>query len=316
MSTNRIGSGNGLFQQLLQVAKVGTQVAAQVTPQPAARQMLNLASSGFEVAQRALVNLGGNTPQQPSNWTVRVTPFEGHPGFLRAGPSANASQQAQLPVGTELEVLQVQGQWYQVRTPDGQTGWLVGSRTEHVRGTARGAPYVHADGRDGSRTTGLAHATHMIGGGEGYVDEQKKVTYCLGFVNDCYYLSGVPLRCEEMSNPGKFGYAGTANGAFLALQDNGKIRTSQPTDRLEPGAIVFFAPTTANGMAGHVCIATGEMAPPPDNSPMLITSGFLNSPKVKRMSLLEMQRESGAYLGYTTPEIAFTPGTYGGGSAQ
>jgi len=34
------------------------------------------------------------------------------------------------------------------------------------------------------------------------------------------------------------------------------------------------------------------------------------------MSLLEMQRESGAYLGYTTPEIAFTPGTYGGGSAQ
>jgi len=315
MSSNRIGGGTGLPQQLPRAARGETRAAAQVSPQPA-RQVLHRAAGGFEAARSSLVDLRGGTspqPPQPSSWTVRVTPHDGDAGILRANPSAKASAEAQLPVGTELEVLSVQGQWYQVETPDGQTGWIVGSRTEYVSGTARGAPYVLPDGRDGSSASSLAHAQGMLGGGEGYVNQELRQTYCLAFVNDCFYNSGAPGRCLEMSNPGAYGYAGTANGAFLALQDNGKIRTSEPTDRLEPGAIVFFAPSADNGQAGHVCIATGELAP--DGSPLLITSGFLNSPKVKTMSLLEMQEASGTYLGYTTPEIAFAAGTYGGATA-
>ncbi len=268
-----------------------------------------LAKSGIDpaLASMMVADEGDETP-----WMVSVTAFENHPGYMRASNSSASDVVQELPVGTEVEVLETQGDWYHVRTADGQEGWIVASRTEYVSGTATGEPFVLPDGRDGSAASGAAHAESLIGG-TGYVDQKAGITYCLGFVNDSFYISGVPARCPEMYNPGAYGYAATAFGAYSALNDNDKILTSNPTDALPEGSIVFFDQSDANGMAGHVAIATGELAP--DGSPMLITSGFLNSPETKYMSLLELQEDSGTYLGYTTPELAFTSGTYGGGSA-
>lgn len=85
------------------------------------------------------------------------------------------------------------------------------------------------------------------------------------------------------------------------------------TSPLPEGAMLYFGPTGKNAHAGHVAIATGVMAP--DGTPLLITTTWNNGP-VRMMSLAEMEAATGPYLGSTTPEGAFQPGRWGGGSAE
>ena len=121
---------------------------------------------------------------------------------------------------------------------------------------------------------------------------------------------------------------GSAYGAWLALGNESEAHPDRPplyteatvgadgkpvlTEPLEEGTILFFGPSTANGNAGHVCIATGVMAP--DGTPLVVTSGWPGSQGVKVMSLAEMQAATGTYLGYTTPEQGFQSGRWGGGA--
>lgn len=220
-----------------------------------------------------------------------------------------------LPVGTELEVTgsrYVDGAkglelWYEVETANGETGFVKAGRFETQSGVATFPPYVLSDGRDGSSPSAEVHAFDLVGAGTEYGNPSDgSGSKCLGFVNDCFGITQAPDRCPELSNPAP--YESSAWGAFQKLQDNGHIMTAKP---IPDGAIVFFERTEHNGQDGHVAIVTGDIAP--DGSPYVLTSGWESSPEVKRMSLKELEAATGAVVGYTTPEEAFTPGTYGGG---
>ncbi|NVJ05034.1 SH3 domain-containing protein [Myxococcus sp. AM001] len=265
-------------------------------------------------------------PTESAPWRVRVTPPSSSlspttPLNLRSSPNAAADAGnivTAVSVGTELEVTgsrYVNGDrglelWFEVETADGETGFVKAGRFETLSGVASFPPYVLSDGRDGSTRSAKAHASSLVGAGTEYgAPSDGSDSKCLGFVNDCFGITQAPDRCPEMSNPAP--YEGSAWGAFQKLQENGHIMTARP---IPDGAIVFFERTEDNGQNGHVAIVTGDIAP--DGSPYVLTSGWENSPEVKRMSLTELEAATGAVVGYTTPEEAFTNGTYGGGREQ
>jgi hypothetical protein len=172
--------------------------------------------------------------------------------------------------------------------------------------------------RDGSPQTTIDWARYQWNsGGQNYDDQ------CLDF---CLNATGVGQhseRCLELYNPGRFGFGPNADGeytahhAFQALQSTGKILpadgNADPTQELPQGALVFFEATDKNKGAGHVCIATGRMAA--DGTPEVITSGFPpDHSGVHYSSVGQLEEQSGDYLGYTTPETAFAPGTYNAGT--
>ncbi len=55
----------------------------------------------------------------PSRMSVQV-----RDGLIRATPSALGSVLVSVPYGTQLETLQQKGDWIQVKSPQGQTGWM------------------------------------------------------------------------------------------------------------------------------------------------------------------------------------------------
>ncbi|MFP2961145.1 hypothetical protein ACLEPN_25890 [Myxococcus sp. 1LA] len=325
--------------------------ARKTEPPPAAPAVSSSRSqrtdlSSFEVAKKDLLQLQGATlrwegpttgtatrvndevtspPTESAPWTVRVTSPSSASNLSPTTPlnlrsstdtSANANNiVTALPLGTELEVtgsLYVDGAkglelWFEVETANGETGFVKAGRFEPVSGVATFHPYVLDDGRDGSARSAKAHASSLVGKGTGYGDPPgDDGPKCLGFVNDCFGITQAMDRCPEMSNPAP--YDGNAWGAFKKLQDNGHIMTARP---IPDGAIVFFERSELNGQDGHVAIVTGEIAP--DGSPYVLTSGWESSPQVQKMSLNDLEKATGAVVGYTTPEEAFTPGTYGGG---
>ncbi len=165
--------------------------------------------------------------------------------------------------------------------------------------------------RNGTTTTALDWARLQAHNGNTGYDN-----YCLQFCQNAFGIHSTPARCPELSNAGG---QGNAIGAFNALQQNGKIRpesgTPDRTQPLEAGSIVFFGATDKNGQDGHVCIATGRMAP--DGTPEVITSGFPpDHSGVHYSSIGNLEQQSGPYLGYTTPEIAFDASTLPQDTAQ
>ncbi|MBN1203796.1 MAG: hypothetical protein JXB05_02585 [Myxococcaceae bacterium] len=157
--------------------------------------------------------------------------------------------------------------------------------------------------RDGSAATALDWARFQENASNPSYDN-----WCLDFCINAYNLQNNDL-CPEMTNPGAVGpYGDSAWGAFQALRHNGKTRpesgTPDPTQPLEAGTLVFFGPTDKNQNDGHVCIATGRMAP--DGTPEVITSGFPpDDSGVHYSSVGNLEQLSGPYVGYTTPELAF-----------
>ncbi|WP_257457538.1 hypothetical protein [Archangium lipolyticum] len=156
--------------------------------------------------------------------------------------------------------------------------------------------------RDGGPATALAWANEQMGN-TGYDDA------CLNFVIRAYAIHQTAARAPEIN------YAsGTNNaiGAFNGLQREDKIRTASPETPLDAGAIVFFDATEDNDDDGHICIATGRMAA--DGTPEVITSGYEGAPGVHLSSIGQLIEDSGPYLGYTTPELAFAEGMWPGPS--
>jgi hypothetical protein len=156
-----------------------------------------------------------------------------------------------------------------------------------------------AAARDTTAATALDWARFMENASNAGYDN-----WCLDFCINAYNLHNNRTLCPEMTGNAE----GNAAGAFQALQENGKIRpesgTPDRTEQLEPGAMVFFGATGKNGGDGHICIATGRMAP--DGTPEVITSGFPpDNSGVHYSSVGNLEQLSGPYLGYTTPEIAF-----------
>nr|WP_241254457.1 SH3 domain-containing protein [Brevibacillus sp. SYP-B805] len=94
-----------------------TGTGSTVTPTPAP-------PSGQEQSEPA-----GSAPQQarPADSSSRTTATVSGSGVnLRSQPTTQSERLATLALGTSLEVLQKQGDWYQVKTPDGKVGWIAG----------------------------------------------------------------------------------------------------------------------------------------------------------------------------------------------
>lgn len=158
--------------------------------------------------------------------------------------------------------------------------------------------------RNGTASTALDWARLQAHNGNAGYDN-----LCLQFCQNAFGIHSTPARCPELSHAGG---QGNALGAFNALQESGKIRpesgTPDRTRPLEAGSLVFFGATQKNGQDGHVCIATGRMAP--DGTPEVMTSGFPpDHSGVHYSSIGNLEQQSGPYVGYTTPEIAFDAAT-------
>lgn len=79
------------------------------------------------------------TPRLDAASAVRVTPalraiLQDPDGFsnLRAAPGTRSAIITRLPQGQSLERLREEDGWWLVRTPEGQTGWVHGSRLKGV----------------------------------------------------------------------------------------------------------------------------------------------------------------------------------------
>jgi len=251
-------------------------------------------------------------------WMVTVTPHSAGRAILRSSPEtigygpsdAGYNGIMLLDSGTPLTVLATNQDmsFYQVSTADGQEGWIGSGRTEYLSGMCLGHPFIDRwDGRNGGPLNALAHARGIMNG------EDKGSSYanrCLRFVNDCYNITGVPTRCPLMYNPGRCRQPDSALGAYRALQICNKIRPI--TSPLPAGAIVFWGPSDDNLQFGHVALVL-------EDGIQVITSGFVTKAGVKtnveiKESVAAVASWTGApAFGYTTPEIAFTPGSWGAG---
>jgi hypothetical protein len=250
--------------------------------------------------------------------------------------AGNPPKQVVIPVGTVLRVLGVDpsGPWYQIATdadPPQPQGYIMQSHAKYLDGTPTEIAITAADGRDGTPATAIAHAQGLIGGGSGYND------LCLGFVKTCYGINLVPDRCPPMN-------AASAILAYHELSNKGLIvnpyqvglhgpYSSEP-GQLPAGAIVFFDVAiyrkgkkipAANSPNGHVALVA-------DDQGNVISSGAPSGPHtvVWKGSLADVGDWTQVskdhpthvsvspigypenYLGYTMPDIAFTPGTWAG----
>lgn len=106
-------------------------VVARPEPEPAVAPVPPLALP-TPPAPREPAPTDGPQPDRAEAWTHQVTGTAADPAApylaLRQGPSAGATEVAELPDGTHLRSLSRQGRWVQVRVTDGahegQTGWV------------------------------------------------------------------------------------------------------------------------------------------------------------------------------------------------
>lgn len=79
----------------------------------------------------------GTQPVQPDSQPASPSPVADKPAVqkatvntdglnLRSESNTSSAVLATLPIGTSLTVLEKQGDWYRVNTPDGKTGWVAG----------------------------------------------------------------------------------------------------------------------------------------------------------------------------------------------
>jgi hypothetical protein len=160
---------------------------------------------------------------------------------------------------------------------------------------------------------------------------------CLRFMLDCFGI--FPERCPQMTNPSLYrpdmtqkasdenaSYPISAWGAYNALNDAGKILTAP----LPPpaGSMVFWGQSTANGNYGHVAItsddkgnvissgAPGKVRPADpakgedDKKWEYHLAGLHDDVWPGTLADVTSWTEVGM-VGYTTPALAFLPGTWG-----
>lgn len=107
--------------------------------------------------------------------------------------------------------------------------------------------------------------------------------YCLAFVATCFGRNAPDLSSTSAIN--------AANAAAA----NGTLQTDRDYQRWPPGTVVFFEATDANGQDGHVAIFTGKYTE--DGEPIIRTTGWKNHDGITEMTLSELERISGPYLG-------------------
>ena len=66
-------------------------------------------------------------PEQPETqgWEAVVRAGSGSSVNLRSGPSITAARLSRIPLDTAVRVLKENGEWAQIRTPDGRTGYMM-----------------------------------------------------------------------------------------------------------------------------------------------------------------------------------------------
>jgi hypothetical protein len=282
-------------------------------------------------------------------WTIEVTANPHGAAAIRSAVDSGGTTVEWVEAGTRMEVLAMrwghhptelkkEDYWYQVKY-DGMPGnfaelWIYGARVKHVGGACfREPPFVTDDDRDGSPETAIAYAERVRSGeseGRGYA------SMCLRFVNDCYGVTEAKSRCLLMYNPGTCNYTGDAKGAYAALALCCKIvQGPVPAGDAGIGAIVFFAESEKNGFFGHVAIVyndagevitSQELVYKRDAENKIVTETKTDAngntsevavvdygKPVTIMTSVDAVAEwtGGDYLGYTTAEIAFAPGTWG-----
>jgi N-acetylmuramoyl-L-alanine amidase len=71
-------------------------------------------------------NAGAPSSGQPKSPAKRTATVQTDGLNLRGQPSTNSPVLGTLKLGTTLTILEQQGDWYRVQTPDGKTGWVAG----------------------------------------------------------------------------------------------------------------------------------------------------------------------------------------------
>ncbi len=109
---------------------------------------------------------------------------------LRSAPSTSGDVVGSLVQGTELTILEEQGEWYNVRLADGQTGWVSAKYVEVLSGLPVETPQKSKEGSSSgpARTAVTAHAEKEDGGGGSVLGAVVKWGCLLG-AGVCAYLS-------------------------------------------------------------------------------------------------------------------------------
>jgi cell wall-associated NlpC family hydrolase len=168
---------------------------------------------------------------------------------LRSGPGTDFSILSSLKDSTVLEVLQLRGNWYNVRAPLGETGWVT---AENV--PLDWIPDVYVRSSSAGGTTSLTPATptgqpedavriaqQYIGARYVWGGSDPRGFDCSGFVWYVYQQLGANLP---------------AGAAQQFSREYGAYISS--IDQLAPGDLVFFERTTEEPGVTHVGIYAGD----------------------------------------------------------
>lgn len=187
----------------------------------------------------------GGSVASPGQATATVTATTLN---LRGQPSTQAELLGTLPHGTSLAVLQKQGDWYQVKTPSGQTGWVAGWLVEVNEQIQPGESVVTILNPDTNVRSGPGTSHEIIGrvqAGERYAVVKQEEDWfqirladgSLGYVAGWLVnATGIPNVVKGSGLTGKVivvdaGHGGEDNGAtgssFSTLEKTVNLQVAQ-----------------------------------------------------------------------------------------
>lgn len=240
--------------RLLAALVLGTAVVATpiALPRPTSAQPV--------AAQFAVLGVTGSADRAftvPTETAITGTTIYGAPqttslrvkvavANLRAEPRTSARRVARLARGTTLKLLKREGNWYQVRTSGGKTGWisvtLVSNTATPSRQTTASSPLATItipdnEGTEFGRTIAQL-ALPLVGRAYRYGGAGPNAFDCSGLTSYVYRQAGISIP--------------RSSRAQYAM---GGQRISNMAD-LQPGDLVFFANTARRGIS-HAAIYVG-----------------------------------------------------------
>ncbi len=203
---------------------------------------------------------------------------------VRTGPGINNSKLGCLPHGTPVTILEKKNGWYKISYNGGEA-WVSGRYiTASGSGETAGAPNATSQNAvvwaKSQMSPATATGVNRNNGKSVQGDPAAWNYWCLAFVATAYSRS-VP----ELSAP-------SAVQSYYKFNNAGKIKSG---GTIPAGAPVFWDKTGSNPY-GHIAIASGKTTA--DGDPIIITSGWKGRNGITEMTLSELTRVCGPYLGY------------------
>ncbi len=181
---------------------------------------------------------------------------------IREGPGTEYPEVAEAVLGTELVILDQDGDWYKVALSNNKTGWMsaryIDTRAERLVRREKGVS-VHtryaSRSRSGSRGSSRRRSRRVYDDGD--IDTSSSIVRTArAYLGDRYVRGG--------SGPGGFDCSGLVahvyrkHGVKLSRSSRGQFAEGVPVarDDLQPGDVVFFKNTYRSGIS-HVGIYVG-----------------------------------------------------------